>query len=173
MADVFQIRVEGAGARARDFSRTQRAIQDGIIREFRALKQRLEGIYEDVAPEDRGIIRENLRVAFWTRAAEPRITVRSSARDPESGYAYVRVTRFGHRKAVIVPKRRLNREGRPAMLKVHYMGHRNPHIFVFRPSVRGASPSFDWVEQGAWLVDNAVDVAQHRLGRTIVRGVLS
>ena len=167
MADIFRITVHGAGARAVEFTRQQRAVQDGIIREFRTLRGRLQNAYEDAAPVDTGRLHGSIHAAFWTRARQPTITVRATARDPY-GFDYLRVTRFGHRKLVILPKH-TRRDGRRPMLKVHYAGHRNPHIFVYRPSVRGSRPSFDWVEQANWLVENALDVAQERLARTVTR----
>ena len=91
--------------------------------------------------------------------------MRTFARDPTSKYAYVRVTRYGHRKLAIFPRN-------AKALKVHLMGHRNPHIFVFRPNVDGASPDTDWAAAAADAVEPLIRRAQTRLGREVVRGVL-
>lgn len=63
-------------------------------------------------------------------------TVRVTARDPESGFDYVPVTRFGHRTARIVPK-----HGRA--LKMNVGGQT-----IFRASSRGFHPKSDWGVKG-------------------------
>ena len=166
MADLFRASVEGAGVRATEFTRGQRRIQDGIVREFRRLGRTVEDTYREHAPRDRGIVRDRTRAfVYFGQASQPQVTVRTFARDPTSKYAYVRVTRYGHRKLAIFPRN-------AKALKVHLMGHRNPHIFVFRPNVDGASPDTDWAAEAADAVEPQIRRAQTRLGREVVRGVL-
>jgi hypothetical protein len=172
MADVFRIAVEGAGPSAQRFDRAQRRVQDSIIREYRRIAPDIEAEFRAAAPVDRGQIRDRLRaVMSFNPASEPRITVRTAARDPESRYAYIRVTRFGHRKAII-RARHVTESGKPGMLKVYVEGHRNPHIFIFRHAVAGARPSHDWVATGAAAARPIVNAAARRLGRTITRSLL-
>lgn len=167
MADLFRITIEGAAESARAFDAAQRRLQDEIIHEFKRLADVADAAYRDFAPKDRGLTERSVHSAvYFGNASEPRITVRAGVRDPESGYAYVRVTRHGHRKAVIHAKHRTD-AGKPGMLKVHYMGHRNPHIFAYRRSVRGAAPFTDWVEEAELWLDPRIDRSVERLGRAI------
>jgi hypothetical protein len=164
VSDVFRIEVEGAGPVAAKFSRAARRLQDTIIQEFRPLGRRLEAVYVAHAPSDRGMeggIRARLHAAVnFVTAGKPTITVRATARDPESGYAYLRVTRFGHRKLVIFPKH-------ARALAVHYAGHRNPHLVEFRPYVEGYHPDRDWVKDAEREAERDVAAAELRLGRRI------
>jgi hypothetical protein len=166
VADLYRATVEGAGIRAAEFSRGQRRIQNTIIQEFRRMGRQVEQTYRDHAPRDRGIVRERTQAfVYFGRASEPQVTVRTFARDPESRYAYVRVTRWGHRKLAIFPRH-------SKALKVHIAGHRNPHIFIFRPNVDSASPPTDWAADAGEAVEPIIDSVQTRLGREVVRGVL-
>jgi hypothetical protein len=164
VADIFRIEVEGAGPVAAKFSRAQRRLQDSIIQEFRPLGRRLQAIYLAHAPSDRGFeggIRSRLHAAVnFVTAGKPTITVRTTARDSESGYAYLNVTRFGHRKLVIFPKH-------AKALAVRYAGHRNPHIIAWRPYVEGYHPDSDWVEDASLEAEGDVAAAELRLGRRV------
>jgi hypothetical protein len=164
LADLYQIKVEGAGPLASRFTRAQRRLQDAIIREFRPLGRRIEFTFLRHAPADRGFeggIRSRLHAAVaFNIASRPTVTVRTTARDPESGYAYLNVTRFGHRKLVIFPKH-------ARALAVHYAGHRNPHLIAWRPYVDGYQPVTDWVEDAGREADREVTGAELRLGRRL------
>lgn len=164
MADLYRIELEGAGPVAAKFTRAQRKLQDAIIAELRPLGRELEAIFLAHSPSDRGFeggIRSRLHAAVnFVTAGQPTVTVRATARDPESGYAYLNVTRFGHRKLVIFPKH-------AKALAVRYLGHRNPHIIAWRPYVEGYHPESDWVEDASRESEHAVDQAELRLGRRI------
>lgn len=164
MADLYRIEVEGAGPVAAKFSRAARRLQDTIIAEFRPLGRSLEWTFIRRAPSDRGFeggIRSRLHAAVnFVTASKPSITVRATARDPESGYAYLGVTRQGHRKLVIFPKH-------ARALAVRYLGHRNPHVIAWRPYVEGYHPTRDWVEDAARDAEREVEAVQLRLGRRI------
>jgi hypothetical protein len=166
VADLFRIRIDGAGANARAFTQAQRRLQNAIIRNFRELGAVVEQEFAAAAPEDTGRLRGRVHAfVYFGRPSQPQITVRTFARDPDSGYAYVNVTRFGHRKAVIVARR-------APKLAVHYAGHRNPHIVAFVDAVRGYRPTHDWAEDAAAAASRSVDHSATRLGRAIEAKVL-
>lgn len=82
------------------------------------------------------------------------------ARNPESGYDYVGVSRWGHRVAFIYPKRAralrfTTRAGR----------------VVFAKRVRGHKPATDWRDDAMPQVEERAEIVASRLGREItVRG---
>lgn len=99
------------------------------------------------------------------------------ARDPETGYNYVGVTRKGHRHDKIRPRarrtgsvgrnpasviktRKLRRHGWRAALKTPY---------GFRWWTRGFHPSSDWAERALPEVKDAADQHMDRLGFRVAR----
>lgn len=170
MADLVRIELRGGGrpAAAR-IEAGARKLPRLVIDEFRDLLAKFRPIYVSHAPSDKGFDggirgRLSVKLAFNVPSA-PRITVRASARDPETGFSYLRVSRFGHRKLVILPKR-------AKALAVHYAGHRNPHIIAWRPYVEGYHPDSDWVEDATIEAEVEFDRAANRLGREIDAVVL-
>lgn len=190
--DTYVVRVEGAGRAAASFSRAQRALQDQIIEELRALQRELPVIFRSYAPEDTGQTRDNIDAIPYFVAREPRLSVRIMplASHGDGGtYDYLDVPRFGHREGLIFPRGRA--------LKVHYAGHRNPHAFVFRAWVTGvghphpdvirqaarsradmrqfrqAFRPVDWVEDAVREAEQAMHASAARLGRRIERQVIS
>ncbi len=82
------------------------------------------------------------------------VEIYAYAKDPESGYDYVGVTRLGHRKALIKPRRDRSaasvlQTGRPrksgrskkATLRVPMKGD-----FIYRRQIKGFRPKVDWAE---------------------------
>lgn len=188
--DVLRVQVRGAGRAARSFSRAQRQLQDELIDAMRALEREINVVLGDHAPEDTRDTIESIRSRFWWRAVRPRFTVQAGAPGHGGDPApYVNVPRFGHRVARIHPVR-------ARALKIHYMGHRNPHVFVFRMwatgvghppqqavlaqsragrslrTLRRAYQPADWVRDAQPEVDRLVEQAASRLGRRIDATVL-
>jgi hypothetical protein len=162
---VFKIEVVRGGRDvAGRFARGSYRLEQAILAEFRELRGKIEDTFKQYAPSDRGEaggIKQHLKAALEFQRGQPGIAVRVSARDPESGFDYLEVTRYGHRKMVIFPT-----SGRKS-LAVHYAGHRNPHIVEFRPYVPGATPDSDWVEDAQPQADRQVADAALRLGTRI------
>lgn len=165
MTDLVRIELVGGGRRpAQRIEAGARKLPRLILDEFRELTTKLRPIYVSHAPSDRGFAggirgRLNVKLAFNVPSA-PRITVRATARDPETGFSYLRVSRYGHRKLLIFPKR-------AKALAVHYAGHRNPHIIAWRPYVEGYHPDSDWVEDATREAEVEFDRVATRLGREI------
>jgi hypothetical protein len=165
---VIRLNVRGAGRAAKDLDRAARGIQDDINAELRELGMWAEAIYMDEAPHDTGQIRGNVRAVPYFRTVRPRLRVVVEPLDGHGGDGrdYLGVTRRGHRKARIYPRA-------AKALKVHLMGHRNPHMYVFRASVEGVghggSKVMDWVSRAGPRIDRAERHAEQRLGRRIQR----
>ncbi len=172
--NVYRVSVRGAGRRASEFDRLARAIQDELVRELRAFGRAAELIFREEAPEDTGQLQEAIRaVPFFGRAMRPRVSI---GVDPIRGHggdqrSYLDVTRYGHRKRTITPRR-----GRA--LKVHLEGHRNAQIFVFRASVSGVPAvensrwAGNWTIPAAERAERLAAASERRLSRRIDSRVL-
>ncbi len=172
--DVYRVNVRGAGMRASQFDRAARALQDELVAELRAFVREAEAIFRDEAPEDTEQLSGAIRaVPFFGRAIRPRVSIRVGRLEGHGGDGrdYRDVTRFGHRKARIVPTR-------AQALKVHLEGHRNQQIFVFRASVSGVPAqknsrwTGDWVRPAATRAEHLSAAAERRLGRRVGSRVL-
>lgn len=111
------------------------------------------------------------------------IIVKDEARNPESGYDYVGVTRFGVREARIYPKHRFasvvlaTRKRRKGELLTHgydsFVDGRPALRFtiggrvLYRASVAGYHPDHDWAEDALPEVQAQAQVVASRLGETI------
>jgi hypothetical protein len=166
MADLFRLSVRGAGRVARDFDRSQRDIQDEIIRSLRRLGAEAHAILVGHAPEDTGDLIDAIQVVPYYRAAVPRVSIRVEGLEGHGGdpRSYLNVTRYGHRSSRIYPKR-------ARALAVHIDGHGEPPIY--RASVTGVSVMSDWVEDADPEIRTAARAEAHRLGRKIEGRVVS
>lgn len=101
------------------------------------------------------------------------IAVTAEARDPETGFDYLRVTRFGHRKARIRPTRRKSpasvistrggrATGRAAALRLMIGGR-----VVYRRTVPGFRPKSDWAERAMPQIRQRAAHVATRLGRRV------
>jgi hypothetical protein len=162
---LLKITTEGAGPVAASFDRAQRRVQDSIITEFRYLGRVVGQTFADHAPSDSGRTARNVSArVFFGQASAPRITVRTRSIDPDTGFNYLDVTRYGHRSLAIVPRRRLG-------LTIH--GHRNATTgdgpSVVRAHATGSRPASDWVEDAYRAVGLELDDAEQRIARGITR----
>lgn len=108
------------------------------------------------------------------------VVVTAVARDPQTGYDYVGVTRFGHRKAYIEP--RADRARATVMLTGSRRGtvrRGNASLrfviggrVLYRRRVRGFHPAVDWAETAMPQVNQAAEHAMKTLGHRIVVGRL-
>lgn len=167
---VYRVSLRGAGRRASEFSRLQRAIQDELVAELRQFGREGERLFRAAAPKDTRNLAGAIRAVPFFRAIRPRVRVAVERLDGHQGegrdgFDYLAVTRRGHRRSVIVP-----REARA--LKVHVEGHRNAQIYEFRQAVRGSRPASDWVVDAAQRADRVAALAERRLARRIESRVL-
>ena len=139
-----------------------------LDRELDALGEDAEMIFAAFAPSKSGRLARGI---VATRAGRM-VVVRSTARDPSSGYEYTGVTRFGHRAAYIYPKARRSASvvatrgerarGRRAALRFTLGGR-----VVYASRVRGYRPASDWATDALPAVEQAADAAAGRLGRRV------
>lgn len=106
-----------------------------------------------VAPRDTGRLGRGILALISGRRA----TVTAHARDPETGFDYVAVTRFGHRVSRIYPKPP-NRA-----LKLTIGGR-----VIFRPSVAGYKPGADWARRPLPQIRILAGAVVSEAGRRIV-----
>lgn len=104
------------------------------------------------------------------------VLVKVHARNPQSGYDYVGVTRFGHQLAVITP----SGSRRPASViatrrrrsRLHFLSGPPPALRLpsgqYRYSVRGFHPAGDWAMRAWPHVKAAGFTAARKLGAKIL-----
>lgn len=165
--DVLRVNIRGAGRAARDLDRVARGLQDDINAELRAYGLEAEAVYRDHAPKDTDQLQGNIRAVPFFRTIRPRLRVVVEPLEGHGGDGrdYLAVTRRGHRKKKIAPRHR-------KALKVYVMGHRNPHIFVFRANVKGVSGINDWVSRADPQLQGLEANMERRLGRRIERRIV-
>lgn len=193
---VFRVNVRGAGREARHFSRAARKLQDEIVAELRRFGAEAELLFRENASEDTGDLRDSIVAVAYFKAIRPRVSIRVEPLRGHEGerrtaFDYLDVSRFGHRRSRIFPTTK-------RALKVHIMGHRNPHAAIFRSSVRGfghpsrqevqaaarrggreavlqvrdAAKPVDWVSVAGEQAEKLSTDAAERLGRRIEARVL-
>lgn len=155
---IFRASTRGAGRVGRKLSRTAQALNSDLRTELRALSERAEETFRDYAPEESGRLREGIE-AVPSRRAEIGYEIHAEARNPDDGFDYVAVTRFGHRTGLrwIYPSR-----SRALRLRERSFGR-----VIYAGRVRAYHPSRDWAEVARPAVDREGEVAEQRAGRRI------
>jgi hypothetical protein len=159
---LFRGSVRGARAKGRKFSSGGRQIQQMILDEFAGrLAPDATELTRAFAPHRSGQLERALKARVRSYGGRVVIEVLADP-DPVSdeGFHYLRVTRFGHRMAIIYPKR-------AKALRFYLGGH-----VVYRAWVRGYKPDHDWVDFAFRAVEQEFNEAEKRLGRTIDRRLL-
>jgi hypothetical protein len=134
---------------ARRFFRASQQVDTIIRRELHGdLAPRLLRVSRQAAPERRGRLARGLRAVPGAggHSVEVVSTVRS-----EDGYPYTGVTRLGHRKEWIVPRRK--------------KALRTP--WGPRRRVRGYKPAGDWADKAHRLAQPHVSRSAQRIGRQL------
>jgi hypothetical protein len=160
---VFRASVRGYRRTAGRLSAAGAAIQPIILAEFRGtLSTEVLEIGREFAPEDSGALKKELTAPVSSRGGTVRINLRSPVKDPESGYAYTGVTRFGHRKKILTPTRS---ERFQFYSKV--AGRQ-----ISPKSVRGYKPETDWVDDAYPEMVTVLDDSAEEIGRNIEDRIL-
>ncbi len=98
-----------------------------------------KGTLRAAAPVDRSLLRSSIEVNAKTGTSVGADFVReitAGVEDPQSGYNYLRVSRFGHRKPVIFGRPLLGGTGRRPTVK---------YPTFIASKVKGYRPAGDWV----------------------------
>jgi len=136
-------------------------VQRQINRTMRMLAADLEPIYATYAPVDTRELKRSIDTRVSFRAARVRVTV--TAGGMRDGFNYLAVTRIGHVRAIIRPRRK-------KAMKVYVHGRfASP---ILRSQVRGYHPRRDWVEVATRHASHIYEGHERRLGRAIDRTVI-
>lgn len=169
---LVQLQVRGAARVRGELRGNARRVQDEINREFRqTIAPAATEVMQRAAPRGRKPkahkpgprLRETIDTRVLFRSTKVRATVYSNAVDPFTGYHYTGVTRFGHRKKWIRPKKK---RGPRARLVFYYP---RASRVVVRKQTRGVKVSKDWTVAGFAELDVLAAEAGDRIGRRVIR----
>jgi hypothetical protein len=167
-------KVTGAGAQARRARGVAAIVDDDLAKSVRNVGDDAELIYQAHALRRSGRLARGIKA----RATGDTVIVSAVAVDPDSGFDYVRVTRFGHKKAIIRP---VGAGGRPrrartvARSSAGQFSRRGAPALVFEslgqvwklPYVRGFRPTSDWVADALPEVEAAAATEMEQTGNRI------
>jgi hypothetical protein len=156
---ILRASVRGARRKGYDLRRAGRRVQSSLLDEFAGrLAPESTRTVRAYAPHRSGRLERGLQGRVRSYGGRISIEITSTARS-DAGYDYLPVTRFGHRKAIITPVH-------ARALKIQ-----TPEGVIFRKSVRGYRPDHDWVESAFRDLEDELDRAAERIGRTIDRSL--
>jgi len=160
---VFRATVRGYRRTAGRLSAAGAAVHPLILAEFRGtLSSEVLEIAREFAPEHTGALKGELSAPVSSAGGVVKINLRSPVRDPDSGYAYTGVTRFGHRQKTLRPVK---------AERFHFYSDVLGREISPR-TVRGYSPEGDWVEEAQPEIADAVEESGEELGRQITERIL-
>lgn len=132
-------------------------IQRALLDTFRGdLSRDMTRIARRWAPKRSGLLHERIETRVHSRSGRIFATLHSQARNPQTGYPYTGVTRKGHRRRWIYPKR-------ARFLRFEIDGR-----VIFARRVRGYRPKYDWGERAAAEIDRELGRFEAQIGRRIV-----
>lgn len=148
----------------------RRAIPDELDRFVRGVADDSELIFRAFAPRESGRLHRGIRAIVQGNVA----LVQAHARNPRTGYDYVRVTRIGHftaritpradrRPASVVETQNPRQRGGQAALRFTAGGQ-----VLYRRSVRGFKPASDWASDAMPQIQMVASDAAEDAGRRIV-----
>lgn len=149
------IQVAGGKRLARALIRASAATDTELQRAVRDTANRSVVIFRGQAPRRTGRLHRGIAAHIRGNSA----LVTAHARNPETGYDYVGVTRFGHRVARIRPK--------TAGALAFQIGGRT----IIRASVRGYRPKQDWADRALPAIALYARGALRGAGERILRAV--
>ncbi len=126
--DAIKVRTRGGARVSRLLLDAASSTDDELRDAVRTTANGAVRIYRAQAPKRTGRLARSITAQLAGSSA----TVKATAVNPQSGFGYARVTRFGHRVARIYPVR-----ARALAIPV-------PGGVIFRASVRGYKPATDW-----------------------------
>lgn len=154
---IYRASVIGAARPARGMRGAKAKLQRELVGTMRRQERPMLRIAKQHAPRRDGALHKGLEVRFVSRGGRIFATLHSTVRDKRSGYAYTGVTRKGHRKKWIYPKRA------KALGPIEIDGKQR-----FFKRVRGYRPPYDWGERAADAIDDHMDSVETELGRRIL-----
>lgn len=146
-----RVRILGADREARRFTAGIQIVDEELHNSLQDLGDAAELIFAAHALHRTG----RLARGIVARVFGNRVIVEAHARNPDTGYDYVGVTRFGHRVAIIRPKR-------AKALRIALAGGT-----IFRKFSRGFHPASDWAEDALPEIEAEAEAVAFRLGKTL------
>jgi hypothetical protein len=147
-----------------DFVRQYKGeVSKGISRDIaefnRRIEPKLEALYKSHAPRKSGRLRRSItaKARRIGHAGEWEVTVGAAVSRGRTHFNYVPVTRFGHRRIRIFPKR-------AARLRFRYRGK-----LIFAKSSAGFRPSRDWTIIPSQLATRLVEQEKGTIGVSVSR----
>jgi len=169
----FTAGTSGAGNRANAARNVSAAVTRSMAQSARNVGSDAELIYQEHAPRRTGRLARGIKA----RAVGDQVVVSAVAVDPKTQFDYVDVTRFGHRKAIIVP---VTKRGRPrktltiARVAGQFVSRSGGRlVFTSRGrlwrlfSVRGFRPTGDWTDRATPEIQIAADTEMAKTGNQI------
>ncbi len=168
MGEVHVMVSTRAGAR---FARMAQELPQDVDEEVQGFLTDNELAFQAVVPKDSTRI---ARSVHSIQKGPGQYEIIADAQDPKSGYHYVGVTRFGHKKAFITPRkdrrgnvftistRRRRQTGKRAALRFVVNGR-----ILFRAKVKAYQPDHDWVDSAIPEVRANTRDLSTRLGQRI------
>lgn len=149
----FTAKVEGAKALAKDVRRAADGVEDDTRDIVILTLQDGKKILATHAPERTHRLIQEMKI----RRMGSRGTISSNPKNPRGGFRYIAVTRFGHKKKIIRPRRK-------KALRFEYLG-----AFYVRRSVRGVRVASDWVEDAFPEVQEVAETGVGFVGEDFIR----
>lgn len=181
-----EIRISATGkARTdRSLSSIEREAQRGIAEAVKRVARAHEKLLKSHSPSKR-IARTIQARPDELRPGRVGMVIVIEARDPETGYNILPVTRFGHRRDRIYPRADRARAtvlatGGPRGPEAQFKGEKAQTALafrdrsgrlIFRHYVKGYHPPSDWVEDAMREGKPVIEAEMTRLGRQIVSSV--
>jgi hypothetical protein len=147
----IRVRVTGTERQQRRFTAAIQIVDDELRNALKELGDTAELIFASYALHRTG----RMARGIVSRAFGDRVIVEAHARNPETGYDYVGVTRFGHKVSIIRPKR-------AKALRIPLAGGT-----IFRKFSRGFHPATDWAEDALPEIETEAEAVAFRLGKTL------
>lgn len=159
----FKVSITGANEVARKFDKTWRDFDHIVSKRMdQAGEFMVEKLFKKAAPKDTGHLRRGIS---WVKTGQLTINIVGEAIDPESGFDYFDVTRFGHTGPIFPFRAKVLHFFMPG--DISPSGHIFPDAEVFAHSTKGFHPLSDWVDRA---LPNAREVA-NRTGKLIARDI--
>lgn len=156
---LYRASVRGARSPGRNLSRAGRVIQGALLDEFGLLAPEATRITREFAPSNTGRSARTIKARVRSYGGRITLELHADFVNPDTGYDFLRVTRFGHRVAFIFPRNakalRFVPRGAPGGKP------------IFRMFVRGYHPKRDWVEQAHAVVGDRLGQVSDRVGRQV------
>lgn len=153
----------GVGGVLRRFIVAGERLEEDTLEAQRELGRRAEVAFAAHAPHRTGRLIRGIASIFLGG----KVIVKDEAKNPATGFDYVRITRFGHAVARITAKHTGARSLATGKAKAGMLRFTISGRVMYRRSVAGYHPTSDWAEDALPEVRAEAQAVATRLGRKI------